>query len=129
MNIKKTAISQKPNIGTLSNIPTVPATEFATWGFVPEVSTVAMKSSIFDSDQEFSFCKAVTDNPMQPSSTYPKLAGISSKTAKKVRQQLISKGLIKEHTLDTGGRGRSSILLEALPAGIEAIKEYQGGQA
>lgn len=129
MNLKKTAISQEPNIGTLSNIPTVSAPEFNNWGYVPEVSSATVKSSIFDSEQGFSFCKAVADNPMQPSSTYPKTAGISSKTAKKVRQQLISKGLIKEHTLDTGGRGRSSILLEALPAGIEAVKEYQGGQS
>jgi DNA-binding MarR family transcriptional regulator len=65
---------------------------------------------------------------MQASSTYPKLAGISSKTATEVRQQLVSKGFIKEHTVDTGGRGRSSILLEVLPEGIKAITEYQESQ-
>ena len=125
MNLKRTAGGQEHDIGTLADIPTIDAPEFSTWGSVPEVSAVTMKSSIFDSEQEFSFCKAIADNPMQASSSYPKLAGISSKTAKKVRQQLVSKGLVKECTLDTGGRGRSSILLEVLPAGIESIKEHQ----
>jgi len=128
MNLKRTATSQEPDLGTLSNIPTVYAPEFDTWGFASEVSTAAMKPSMFDSEQEFLFCKAVADHPMQASSAYPKLAGISSKTATKVRLQLVAKGFIREHTLDSGGRGRSSILLEVLPAGIEAIKEYQGGR-
>jgi len=128
MNLKRAATNQEPNIGTLSNIPTVYAPEFDTWGLVPELSTAAMKPSMFDNEQEFLFCKAIADHPMRASSIYPKLAGISSKTATKVRQQLVSKGFIGEHTLDSGGRGRSSILLEVLPAGIEAIKEYQGGQ-
>lgn len=129
MNLKRTAGGQEHDIGTLANIPTVYAPEFNSWGHVPEVSSATAKPSLFGGEQEFQLCKAVADHPMQASSTYPKLAGISSKTAKKIRQQLISKGLIKEHTLDTGGRGRSSILLEVLPAGIEAINEYQGGQS
>ena len=62
---------------------------------------------------------------MQSSSTYHKLAGMSSKTAKNIRQQLVSKGFIKEHALDSGGRGRSSILLEVLPGGTKAINEQQ----
>ena len=109
-------------------LKTVYASEFDTWGFVPEVSTAAMKPSMFDSEQEFSFCKVVANYPMQASSTYPKLAGISSKTATNVRQQLISRGFIREHTLDSGGRGRSSILLEVLPEGTKAIMEHQEAQ-
>lgn len=128
MNLTKDDDSQESGIGTLSKIPTVCAPEFDRWGLVPEVSVDAIKSSMFDSEQEFSFCKAVADNPMQASSVYPKVARISSKTAKKVRQQLIAKSFIGEHTLDTGGRGRSSILLEVLPEGIKAIAEHQEAQ-
>lgn len=127
MNLKRAAIIQQSN--TLSNIPTVYAPEFDTWGLVPEVGTTARKKlSMFDSKQEFLFCKAVAVHPMQASSTYHKLAGISSKTATNVRQQLVSKGFIREHTLDSGDRGRSSILLEVLPKGTKAINEHQEGQ-
>ena len=125
MNLKRVTANQESDIGTLSDIPTVYAPEFDTWGFIPEVSVSAMKPSMFSSEQEFLFCKAVANHSMQASSTYPKLAGISSKTAKNVRQKLVLRGFIKEHTLDTGGRGRSSILLEALAAGIEAVKKYE----
>ena len=128
INLKRTATSQKPDLGILSNIPTVYAPEFDTWGFASEVSTTTAKTSMFDSEQEFSFCKAVADNPMQASSIYPKLAGISSKTATKVRLQLVAKGFIREHTLESGGKGRSSILLEVLPEGTKAIMENQEAQ-
>ena len=126
MSLKRAKIGQKPDIGILSNIPTVYAPEFNTWGLSPEINTVnGKKLSGFDSKQEFLFCKAVAEHPMQASSTYHKLAGISSKTAKNVRQQLVSKGFIKEHTLDSGSRGRSSILLEVLPGGTKAINDCQ----
>jgi len=128
MNLKRDTISQESSIGTLSNITTVYAPEFDTWGFASEVSTATAKPSMFDSEQEFSLCKAIADKPMQASSTYHKLAGISSKTATKVRQQLVAKGFIREHTLDSGGRGRSSILLEVLPEGTKALTEHQEAQ-
>jgi hypothetical protein len=126
INCPKLAADEQFDIGSLSNLPVVYASEFDNWGFTPEVGvTTTTKLSIFDSEQEFSFCKAVADNPMQASSVYPKLAGISSKTAANVRQKLVSKGLIKEHVLGTRDRGRSSILLETLPAGIQAVQKYE----
>ncbi len=128
MNLKRTATNQEPDLGTLSNIPTIYAPEFDTWGFASEVSTATAKPSMFDSEQEFSFCKAIADHPMKASSTYHKLAGISSKTATKVRLQLVAKGFIREHTLDSGGRGRRSILLEVLPEGTKALTEHQEAQ-
>lgn len=128
-NHKRTAVDQELDIGTLANIPTVSASEFETWGSVPVTSATVVIQSIFGSEQEFLLCKAIADHPMQASSTYPKLAGISLKTAANVRQQLVSKGLTREHKLDSGGRGRSSILLEVLPEGIKAITEHQEAQA
>lgn len=105
-------------------IKTVYASEYDTWGQTPQIN-LPVEDKIFDSEQELEFCKAVASNPMQPSSSYPKIAGISSKNARKIRRQLIAKGFITEHKLDPSGRGRTTILLEILPAGFTAIQKYQ----
>jgi hypothetical protein len=120
--------SEQMDIGSLSSLPTVYVSEFDGWGKqlvldLPEASSP--KEHLFESEQEYHFCKAVVNQPLQASSTYPKLAGISSKNAKKVREQLILRAYIREHTIDSGYRGRSSILLEALPAGIQAVQKYE----
>jgi hypothetical protein len=68
---------------------------------------------------ELKLVMAVIKNPMQASSEYPKLAKISPNTFQKARPSLIDKGLIREHKMESGGRGRSTILLEPLPTAIE----------
>lgn len=108
------------------DLPVVYASEFENWGQAVVIHTP--QNSLFSSVREYQFCKAVAESPMQPSSSYPKQAGISSKDAKEVRETLIARQFIKEHRLDTGGRGRSSLLLEPLPEGIEAVKAYEGRQ-
>ena len=115
------------DIGSLSSLPTTYASEFDNWGnpCILNLLQLDPKKRLFDSEQEYNFCKAVVNQPMQASSTYPKLAGISSKTAKKVRDQLVERAYIRQHTFDSGDRGRSSILLEALPAGIQAVQKYE----
>lgn len=128
INLPRTIKNGKITDETLSDLSYVYASEFDQWGTPCEINTPSssvLKSSLFASEQEYYFCKAVVDHPMQSSSAYPKLAKISSKSAKQIREQLVSKGFIKEHKLDTGGRGRSSILLEASPEGNEAIKKYE----
>jgi hypothetical protein len=122
------ADSGQVDLGDLSSLPTVYASEFDGWGnpsilSLPEVSEP--KKHLFENEQEYHFCKAVVNQPMQASSSYPKLAGISSKNAKKVRDQLVSRAYIREHTFDSGDRGRSSILLEPLPVGIQAVQKYE----
>jgi DNA-binding MarR family transcriptional regulator len=62
---------------------------------------------------------------MRPSSQYAKLACMSSKTAVRVRRRLVDAGYLREHTVDSAGRGRSSILLEVLPAGLERIAQHE----
>jgi hypothetical protein len=110
----------------LPHLRTIDAPDFDTWGTAADIgsSVSAQKESMFTSDQEYLFCKAVCEHPMQPSSSYPKLAGISSKNAKPVREQLVAKGYIREHRLDSGRRGRSTIMLEPLPEGIAATQKY-----
>jgi hypothetical protein len=83
---------------------------------------------VFADQREYRFCKAVVDHPMQKSSTYSRLAGISSKHAKQTREFLIENRYIREHVLESGGRGRSSLLLEALSEGIDAVREYESAK-
>ena len=117
------------DIGSLKNLPVVYAKEFDKWGEIESIPEPAdPRESLFAGDQEFRFCQAVVDQPMQPSSSYSSLAKVSPKSVKQIREQLIFKKYIKEHILDSGGRGRSTILLEPLPAGIEAVQQYLGDE-
>ena len=112
----------------LPDLKTVYASEFNAWGRASDINSPqpsVHKVALFASEQEYSFCKAVCQHPMQHSSNYPKLARISSKKAKQAREQLIAKSYIREHRLDSGGRGRSSILLEVLPKGVTALQKYE----
>jgi len=125
MTLAKHTADSEIDISALSNLEKVYASEFDKWSTEPvEISCDPIKRP-FDSLQEFSFCKAVVDHPMQPSSTYPKYAGISSKSAKQIREHLILKGYIRQNVVESGGRGRSTLLLEALPEGITAVHQYK----
>ena len=109
-------------------LSTVYASEFENWGYAAEIHsspTCEPKPSLFQSQQEYLFCKAIVENPMLASSKYPKLAGISSKTAGPLRPKLIAQGLVREHVLDSGGRGPSSLILEATPKGVTAVQEHE----
>ena len=111
----------------LCDIPLVRAIEF--FESVETGTAVApAASSSFADEREYRFCKAVADHPLQPSSRYRKLAGVSSKTAVKLRQVLVAKGFIREQVVDSGGRGRSTILLELLGAGRAALTEHESGK-
>ena len=70
---------------------------------------------------ELRLLKAVVENPLRPSSKYPKLAGISPNSFQKLRPILIEKGFIRQRKLDSSGRGRSTILLEPLELGKKAV--------
>lgn len=130
MKFPKLPANGHSNTDPSLNISTVYASEFRDWSKAPEISSssvpvAAVKKNLFDSSQEYQFCKAVVENPMQPSSKYPKLAGIRQKSAKPLRDQLIARKYIRQHSLDSGGKGRSAILLESLPEGVEAVRKYE----
>ena len=67
--------------------------------------------------------RAVVEKPMLRSSEYAKLAGMSPNAAGHVRPVLIEKDLIREHKLESGGRGRAAILLEPLEAAKKLLAE------
>ncbi len=111
----------------LGDIPLVPAVEFFESGET-SAAVAAAASSPFTELREYRFCQAVVDHPLQPSSRYPKLTGVSSKATVKIRRALVAKGFIREQIVDSGGRGRSTILLEPLEAGRAALTEHESGK-
>lgn len=92
LDIPKTIDQEQHTNNPLPDLKTVYASEFDLWGkeivVSPPQSSVS-KETLFASEQEYLFCKAVCEYPMQASSSYPKRAGISSKKAKQVREQLV----------------------------------------
>lgn len=111
----------------LGDMPLVRAIEFFE-SSETDAAVASVASSLFADQREYRFCKAVVDHPLQPSSQYPKLTGVSSKTAVKLRRALVAKGFIREQIVDSGGRGRSTILLEPLEAGRAALAGHESGR-
>lgn len=114
-------------IGKLSWLPTIRATEFDRWSCMGTTSDehTAESSGAFTSERDYRFCKIVVMHPLRRSSEYPRLAGVSTKTAIALRRVLVEKGLLRERLLEGGGRGRGSILLEPTAAGVAAVAEYE----
>jgi len=105
--------------------PLVPATGYEQ--FCPSKHTTNATSPKLNkcgaSAAELRLLKAIVSHPLRPSSEYPKLARISPNTFQKLRPGLISRGLVKERKLESGGRrGRSCLLLEPLDAARELLR-------
>ena len=103
--------------------PLVPATGFERFGEIAQPQAkVTDPAKAAASEAELKLLRAIVDNPLRPSSEYPRLARISPNTFQKLRPILISRGLIRERKLETGGhRGRSTLRLEALEAARELL--------
>jgi len=78
------------------------------------------------SEQELRFLRAVVEHPGEPSSVYSKLASMSTVSAKKIREHLLAAGLIRTHRLQSKARGRSSIIIEPLPAALDLFAQSPG---
>ena len=118
-------------IEILLALPTEAAEEFRNWR--PRGWTMASgagrqgavsKASL--SDAERRYLQAVVDHPAQPSSKYPSLAGIGIHQAISIRRNLVERGYLREHKVNTGRRGRASIVLEPLPAALAALGLQEG---
>lgn len=127
-NRKNKSNHYSPGINSLEKLPFIRASEFFNSNDIEDQTQQnphKTDTKLFANDREYRFCRAIVENPLQPSSVYPKQAGISAKSAKSFREDLIAKGYIREQILDSGGRGRSTILLEMLSAGIRAVNHYR----
>lgn len=110
----------------------LPATEFL-GSYSTGRTKVDLANNDSDSSQitaaELRLLKAIVENPMHPSSEYPSLARISPNTFQELRPILIDKGFIREHKLQSGGRGRSTMLLEPLDSAKKIVADnanYKG---
>jgi len=103
--------------------PLVPATGFERFGEIGQPKAkVTDPAKGASCEAELKLLRAIVDNPLRPSSEYPKLARISPNTFQKLRAALINRGLIRERKLETGGRrGRSTLRLEPLDAARELL--------
>ena len=115
------------DLGPLQSLTTIAAEEFADWtldGTIAAGPGPSRPTSPFADEREYRYCKAVIDRPLRPSSAYPKLAGISPKTAQPIRQKLIEAGLIRQHQQDSGKRGGRTLLLEPMSPALEAVAKH-----
>ncbi len=100
--------------------------------FFGSYSTGSTKADLANNDSyssqitaaELRLLKAIVENPMRPSSDYPKLAKTSPNTFQKVRPILIDKRLIREYKLQTVGRGRCTIRLGPTEQGKKILRDY-----
>ncbi len=117
VNEKAVVESQKP----LSSLPVIPAEKYANWRPRP-IETVSQSrakersnsKTLNLTEAEVRFLKAILKHPGKPSSTYSKLAKLNGQRAVDARKVLVKKGLIREHRIATGKRGRTAIVLEPL---------------
>ncbi len=120
------------SIKSLRSGKMLPATEF-----LGSYSTGRTKADLANNDSyssqitaaELRLLNAIVGNPMHPSSEYPRLARVSPNTFQKLRSIFIDKGFIREHKLQSGGRGRSTMLLEPLEPAKKIIDDnanYKG---
>jgi hypothetical protein len=73
------------------------------------------------SNEEMRFLKVVMDNPLKPSSAYPKLVRVSPRKAIEIRRRLVELGLLREIKVNTKPRGRASTLIEATQRAVELL--------
>ncbi len=112
------------SLAALSHLKVEPV-EFVQWSARPriDVSSQQPQASTL-TDSEYRLLKAIVDHPMLSSSQYVKLAKISPNTLSKLRPELIQRGFIREHEIDSGKRGRTKRMLEPLEAGIKAVQAH-----
>ena len=107
----------------------VPAREFLTWAETTlDQSAPGLKDGTCGglNSAELRFLRAVVEHPMQASSEYAKLAGVSPNTLRKIRPALVEKGFIRENRLDRNSRGRTAILLEPLEPARQLVQGQSG---
>ena len=121
------------DLGALADLPSEVASEFIDWAppwFRPPTTpgTGPVKAGSALSEAERRYLQAVISSPGQTSSAYPPLAGMSARKALEARKHLVDLGYIREHVVNTAGRGRPSIVLEPTDQAQEAINREPKGK-
>jgi len=121
--MSKDPSTSQHHLKPLLDLPVVAASQFRHWAS-GEDSTPS-SAGPFAEERDYRFCRVIAQNPLQPSSAYPSLAGVSPKDAAGIRNRLLERGFIRVRRQDTGRRGRTSLLLEMTPAGHNVLKEFE----
>lgn len=121
------------SLKNLAGLKVVPAPEFLHWSRIPSITINCLpQSEAVSSDGLTSVAikllRVIVEHPMQPSSQYPKLAGVSPNTFKKVRPILKEKGLISEYKMQANTRGRSTVLLAPTEQGKNFLSDYDNNK-
>jgi len=82
----------------------------------PAASSSPTAGSSLSADEQ-RFLDTVRETPGRNSSEYAKLAHMSGAAALACRQRLVAAGLLREHQVSTGRRGRQAIVLEPIEKG------------
>lgn len=117
------------SLKSLSTGLVVPACEFFKSYGIGQINVnpaSCNRASNAHDDVEIRLLRTIVEHPMQPSSQYATLAGISPNTFRKVRPILKDKGWISEHKLQANARGRSAILLGSTELGKKILSDYDG---
>jgi hypothetical protein len=128
-NIIVTDKEADESLKSLSTGLVIPACEFFKSYGIGQINDNAAscnRASNAPEDVEIKLLRTIAEHPMQPSSQYATLAGISPNTFRKVRPVLKDKGLISEHKLQANARGRSAILLGPTELGKKFLSDYDG---
>lgn len=115
------------DLGQLANLPTEVATEFVNWEpdwYKKESPGGPAEDSEYSTlgKAEEKYLRAIIDFPKMASTEYPKIAGMSTRKALKLRKRLTDLGCIREHVVSTANRGRPSIILEPTPQGLQELQ-------
>jgi len=115
------------DLGQLANLPTEVATEFVNWEpdwYKKESPGDSAKDSEYSTlgKAEKKYLRAIIDYPKMASTEYPKIAGMSTRKALKLRRRLTDLGYIREHVVSTANRGRPSIILEPTPKALQELQ-------
>ena len=117
----------KSYLGVLGELPTIRAEEFANWPFSDSKEKSTTTSRINEpadcelTGAELRYIRAVVDHPNIGSSKLPKHAGLSPRRAQLIREKLVLEGYLREHTIETGKRGRATRVMEPLKDALEAL--------
>jgi hypothetical protein len=112
----------------LRQLPVERAHEFDQWQAFPKVEIESVEepppTPLLD-DAESRYLREVVERAGQPSSYYARAAGINGRRAARIRAKLVALGLVRQHTVALGTRGRNSIVLQPLAEARSVLHETQ----
>ncbi len=113
------------HLGDLTQLPvertSIAHTPPQTGASVSASSPTAQSGSEVLSEADVRYLRTVIEHPALPSSAYPKLVGMGTRRTQQIRCRLVDLGYLREHNVNTGTKGRASIVLEPLKVAFQVV--------